>query len=58
MKQHKNIQKKIYQKPEIKKVNLDNMSTLYMVSEHTIPDSPPWVYNASDKKDPYRNQKA
>jgi len=57
MKPTTNEKRRIYTKPQIKKVSLDNVTSLYMMSENTIPD-PPWVSDVKKNNDPYKTNQA
>lgn len=57
MKQETSSKKRMYSRPVVRKINLDNVVSLYMMSEGTIPD-PPWVENKTGKTDPYKTDKA
>jgi len=50
--------KKPYKKPIITMQQVDNNITLVLMSENTIPDSPPWADNNAKQTDPYKIDKA
>jgi len=49
--------KKIYQKPKMNAIKIDNDISVSLMSEGTIPDNPPWVYK-EHKNNPYKIDKA
>ncbi len=48
---------KTYSKPQIKKIKIDNIAAIQMMSEGEIPDNPPWVKNNVETNNPYKIQK-
>jgi len=46
--------KKTYQKPVIKKLPIDREISLQLMSENTIPSTPPWGENINRNKNPYQ----
>ena len=58
----KNIKKKIYAKPLINCIKIDNqISFVMMTDEGGIPENPPWDTKnriTNPKNDPYKNQSA
>ena len=48
-----------YFKPEIKEINLDKNITLWLMSQNSIPDAPPWgsENDIIHYNDPYKTER-